>query len=62
MLEYKPSVSCCRNKTASLVVKYNGNAGRIMRVRFDCYFEQLIIFVKFVTIKTHIKNIISLFK
>lgn len=62
MLEYKPSDSCSRNRTPSLVVKYNGNGGRIMPVCFDCYFKQLIFFVKVVTIKAYLKNVISLFK
>lgn len=62
MLEYKPSDSCSRNRTPSLVVKYNGNAGRIMPVCSDCYFKQLIFFVKVVTIKAILKNVISLLK
>lgn len=62
MLEYKPSDGCSTTKTASLAVKYNGNAGRIMPVCSDCYFKQLIFFVKVVTIKAYLKNVISLLK
>lgn len=39
MLEYKFLDSCFRNRIFLLVVKYNGNVGRIMLVCFDCYFK-----------------------